>query len=698
MAYPGNTELSPRAQERVMSSFRLVIRNLQDGRKEDAMVGLDYVLRLDPVFGPALVLQKQLSSGDGSVSLEGLLAELNAPVTEEINLILVDAIEDFEQHHYLEAKEKVQRVLMELPGHEDARNLSSQIEEALDREGQVGHFLAQAREALDAGDPQEASNFVMMAQALDPHHPGIHPTLEEIRARAPMMAGAEEPVLPESRIPEVKVQEPAMPEHFELEEHPEPPPAPDGPEEGEAAEEEDAFAGNFFEESSGIGDLFEDVVVPSEPEEHPESVDFGGDDFLSEDLNEGGAGEGKGYEQQADNWKIDVSLEEDEPQGQPLRETEEVEDASWGPEFDSMGGDVSDLFSEDSVDDFAVESDADEWKDFDPAGEESSAEPGREETGTTDQEWAETPVENEPAPELSVDSIDNSDGDHGFTDDDEGFFDDDFSVAGEIDAMETRSRERDLPQVSRKGIPVRTVGLGVMALVVVLGGMWLGMHFFSSGNVDEDRAQVVQKLFDDADSLLNQGKPEEALHLLDTFQANEMEKDRVEMHRQKIRKAMAPPTPTPIPEQALSARKALEEGDWFGALIEVQKGLETHAQDPGLQTLKTEIGQVDPQVLSLFRAMERKDDRAIISLGLELEQKFPEQQRLHVVLDRSLFNCALKEMRSYNLSGARRLLMKLHQRLPDDAEVNRVLEFASAYVRRPGDMQLEIFVRSIKER
>jgi len=698
MAYPGNTELSPRAQERVMSSFRLVIRNLQDGRKEDALVGLDYVLRLDPAFGPALVLQKQLSTGDGDVSLEDLLAELNAPVTQEINLILVDAIEDFEQHHYLEAKEKVQRVLMELPGHEDARNLFSQIEEALDREAQVGHFLAQAREALEAGDPQEASNFVMMAQALDPHHPGIHPTLEEIRARGPVMMGAEEQALPDVPAGEKEIHEPAMPEHFELEEHPEVLPGPDNSAEDRGAEGDDAFGGDFFEESSGIGDLFEDVVVPEEPKEGSGGVGFGGDNFLSEDLDVEVVEEGKGYEQQANNWKIEVSEVKDEAPAQPVQETEEAEDASWGPEFDSMSGDVSDLFSSDSIDDFGVEDEEDEWKDLSPAGEEPSPEPVKEEAEETESGWSDTSGGEEPVAELPSDVFDEYNGDQNTAEDNEGFFDDDFSVAGEIDAMETRSRERDLQQVSQRGVPLRMVGLGVMALIVVLGGMWFGMHLFSSGNSDEDRAKVVQQLLQDANSLLSEGKPDEALHLLESFQAEGMEKDRIEKHVQKIRLAMAPPTPTPIPEQAILARKALDEGDWFTALIEVQKGLEHHAQDPGLLDLKREIAQVDPQVLRLFRAMERKDDRSIISQGLELEEKFPKQQELHALLDRSLFNGAMKEMRSYNLSGARKLLMKLHERQPNDEEVSRILKFTSAYVRRPVDMQLEIFVRSIKKR
>ncbi len=51
---------------------------------------------------------------------------------------------------------------------------------------QISGFLAQARDALAKGQSQEAANFVMMAQALDPHHPEIAPTLAEIEQGSDM--------------------------------------------------------------------------------------------------------------------------------------------------------------------------------------------------------------------------------------------------------------------------------------------------------------------------------------------------------------------------------------------------------------------------------------------------------------------------------------------------------------------------------
>jgi hypothetical protein len=200
MAYPGNPELSFQAQERVMTAFRQAVAKLQEGQREEAMIGLEFVLRLDSSFNPAVNFHQQLSSGAKEIDLGDIISELQAPTTDTINEQLVEAVEDFNQRSFLDAKQKVEQVLNELPGHTEARQLLGQVTDALKVENQVGQFLAQAREALSLGDPQEAANFVMMAQALDPHHGGIAPTLQEIYAtggisqQQPLEAATEEPV------------------------------------------------------------------------------------------------------------------------------------------------------------------------------------------------------------------------------------------------------------------------------------------------------------------------------------------------------------------------------------------------------------------------------------------------------------------------------------------------------------------------
>jgi len=68
------------------------------------------------------------------------------------------------------------------------------------------------------------------------------------------------------------------------------------------------------------------------------------------------------------------------------------------------------------------------------------------------------------------------------------------------------------------------------------------------------------------------------------------------------------------------------------------------------------------------------------------------------VLKRCLFNAALAELRTYNLTGARSYLDELKAVEPNDEEVNRVLQFIDSYKARPVDMQLKVFIQSLGER
>ena len=177
-----------------MTAFKQVVGKLQQGNREEALIGLEFVLRLDPAYAPALNLHQQLSSGDGDIVLNEIVSQLQAPTTDTINGMLVEAVEDFNNRNFEGARSKVEQVLLDLPGHEEARNLLGQIEEAAKGASQVGQFLAQAREALARGDSGEAANFVMMAQALDPHHRDIAATIAEIEKSGDMSQSQAQPV------------------------------------------------------------------------------------------------------------------------------------------------------------------------------------------------------------------------------------------------------------------------------------------------------------------------------------------------------------------------------------------------------------------------------------------------------------------------------------------------------------------------
>jgi len=247
------------------------------------MIGLEFVLRLDPKFTPARNLKRQLAGSPDEIDLGDIIAQLQAPTTEAINGLLIEAVDDFNSREFLGAKDKVEKVLMDLPGHQEARDLRDQIEKALKIESQVGQFLIQAREALGNGDPQEAANFVMMAQALDPHHTGIASTLKEIDDTgglalsydAPQPTPIEtDPNSPPSR-PATTGETPQSQAHAEV---PAPAATPSPlPDQPEAADQEDAFAVEFDTQDPFAG-LIESTPEKSPAESTPEFGAGAGDD------------------------------------------------------------------------------------------------------------------------------------------------------------------------------------------------------------------------------------------------------------------------------------------------------------------------------------------------------------------------------------------------------------------------------------
>ena len=63
MRYVGNTALSPQIQERIQNTFTQTIGLAEEGNRQEALLGCDFILRLDPLFEPARRLQERLDEG-----------------------------------------------------------------------------------------------------------------------------------------------------------------------------------------------------------------------------------------------------------------------------------------------------------------------------------------------------------------------------------------------------------------------------------------------------------------------------------------------------------------------------------------------------------------------------------------------------------------------------------------------------------
>ena len=201
MSYSGNPALSSDVKQRILSTFGQTLDLAREGNRQEALLGCDFVLRMDPQFQPAHRLQERLRSTTGAVRVDDLES---APAIEDpfasldgLSLELPDALPGFgapdsgalraelqslaDQRRFQElitAAQAEHAVVMADP---ELQRIVSEAQERMEAEPYVLKFLAGARQALQSGDTTEVGRLLDKARALDPSHPGI---AELDRARA----------------------------------------------------------------------------------------------------------------------------------------------------------------------------------------------------------------------------------------------------------------------------------------------------------------------------------------------------------------------------------------------------------------------------------------------------------------------------------------------------------------------------------
>ncbi len=715
MAYPGNPELSPQAQDRVMTAFRQVVGKLQEGSREEALIGLEFVLRLDPAYAPARNLHEQLSSGAAEIDLNEVVSQLQAPTTDAINSLLVEAVEDFNNRDFAAARQKVDQVLLDLPGHQEARQLLREIEGATKGDTQVRNFLDQAQEALRKGDSQEAANFVMMAQALDPHHRDIAATLAEIEA-----AGG------------VSLAQAGFTPHEEVEESAGPVPDDDGtdfdgpPDFGaaetasamfadaadfQAAETADDAPGDdgrpdfsspgeiespafdapptiadppmseveepYYEEAaSEVSDLFQET--PSAFDAGGATAEISGKQQKIRDLlsRGGAAAAADDYAAAIDAWSrvflIDPDHEEAHDRIEHIRHAKEELERRITPML-ADARDAHDHGQDDTARDFVdriVELSPQHVEARRLADELGSS--GARDTGM---------------PELEDD-----------------LFNDDFTATADFGAdvsqpTTTLEGEWRTPKKPKRRLPWQWwAAMGGVAVVVIAFSLWVASSLMPEKAPPEKRIDVVNRVLVEAAELYNKGQFEEAIVLLEQNSKDDPFQVRLDKRLTEYRVKVATPVPTPVPEGLAACRQLLAEGRWMAAYQRVKAELKMFPNDPGLEQVRLEILEVEPEAAVLQSAVAEGDFRAAIAISRDMLEKRPDDAEVVDFYERTLFNAGMAELRAFNLPQSESYLAELAKRQPDDVELQRVLEFVETYKSRPVDMQLEIFVGSIASR
>ena len=691
---------------------------LQEGNREEALIGLEFVLRLDPAYTPAQNLHQQLSAGDGEININDVVNHLQAPNTDAINSLLIDAMESFNNGDLDDAKQKVDEVLLDLPGHEEARNLMRQIEAASSGESEVGQFLAQAREALAKGDSQEAANYVMMAQALDPHDKEIAATIAEIENGGDMSlsqagfapnAGQEASDLfqaTDEAAPEFTAAAEAADLFSDaappLERQPaEAPPVEDLPEAAPSAaavsfpEDSGQEPEPYYESTGGdVSDLFEAGPAAFDDTDSRQDIDSqDGDTIIRDLLQKGGAAaSADDYAAAIDWWSrillIDRNHEEALERIAHIRHAKEELDSRIEPFL----ANAQDAFADGNLQ--AAQENIDrvlslnaKHVDANRLADEisSRASTGKEPAGAGAAADADADAETT-MPELEDD-----------------LFSEDFSTSSDFGSelpkkMETLEGEWRTPQKPKRRLPWQWwVAIGAASLAIVAFTLWLGGAFVPEQE-PEPRIAVVNRVLVQATDLFNQNRVEEAIVLLEQNSGDDQFQIRIDTRLEEYRAKIATPVPTPIPAGLKACREYLAEGRWMAAYERVMAELALHPNDPGLEQLRLDVLEMEPVAESLYRATHSGDHRAAISITKDFLDTHPEDVDAASVRDRSLFNAGMAELRAFNLQAAEDFLAELFSINPDDEEVRRILEFINTYKSRPVDMQLEIFIGSIAER
>jgi len=86
MSYSGDTSLSNEIKERILTTFEQALDLSEGGSRKEALLGCDFVLRLDPLFEPARVLHRRLRDTEADVETadlrDALASEARSAVAE----------------------------------------------------------------------------------------------------------------------------------------------------------------------------------------------------------------------------------------------------------------------------------------------------------------------------------------------------------------------------------------------------------------------------------------------------------------------------------------------------------------------------------------------------------------------------------------------------------------------------------------
>ena len=194
MSYPGDPALASDVKQRILTTFQQTLDLASKGSRQEALLGCDFILRLDPQFGPARTLQQLVQAGRSGPQLASLFggAEVAPPppaAAEGLRLELEDDLSLPGAAASESLAGRLARLLAErrfgdivteadldkraVAADAQVRQIVEQAHARLEAAPYVKTFVDSARQALQSGEKEEAERLMRKARVLDPDHPEL---------------------------------------------------------------------------------------------------------------------------------------------------------------------------------------------------------------------------------------------------------------------------------------------------------------------------------------------------------------------------------------------------------------------------------------------------------------------------------------------------------------------------------------------
>jgi tetratricopeptide (TPR) repeat protein len=174
MTYPGNPTLSPDVQRRILTTYRQSLQSAQQGNLDEALLGCDFVLRLDPQFEAARTLQQMLSARRPPEAYAELLAALDgagAPAGDsDLRSSFSEMLGERRFAEILNAAERDKRLVSADP---ELMRLVEAAQSRYEADPYMVKFADAAALSMRSGNLDEAGRLIEKARSLDATHPRL---------------------------------------------------------------------------------------------------------------------------------------------------------------------------------------------------------------------------------------------------------------------------------------------------------------------------------------------------------------------------------------------------------------------------------------------------------------------------------------------------------------------------------------------